>query len=188
MKKYNVIVFIGFICILTFMGCNSPTKKSTEEDIETIVVGYQETEFNLYEVKPSLYHLLDSVIESVNKCQLLKNEKFIYCFSVNVNDSLTEISIELRNPKDLYCADIDGVFIYQNSIFEYNGNFLYDFLVFKNKKIKYKCRRTDVFMHDINDEQLASWNYILKGKTIKCIGYSICKNFWADENYYKAEN
>lgn len=183
-KKMLFLITIILICY----SCSNSTKNKSEENVVNIVVEHENAEFNLYEVKPCLYHMLDTIIESTNACQKIKKENFIYCFTVDDSESTTAIIIELRDPKKLYCANFDGIFIYKKSVFQYSGKFLNDFFEFKNQKVKFRCRKPDQSMHDIDDTDFGSWHYILENKKLKCVSYGICDKSWVDEKYNKAHS
>jgi len=188
--KYSAFLMIGFF----LYSCGGDTSNNQSiEKVVTTVVRRENAEFNLYEVKPSLYQILDTVIESAKSCLDVKNKNFVYSLYVDEIDSATIIGIELQDPRKRYCTDFEGVFIYKKSIFTYSGKFLSDFFIFRNQKVKFRCRIPDILMNDLgrgSDNCFGFWKYAIENNKLKKVGYDICGKSWYDEkyNYYKAEN
>ncbi|MEI6347046.1 MAG: hypothetical protein WCP69_03765 [Bacteroidota bacterium] len=182
-----IIVFFLYNC-----GGNTSNNQSIEKVVTTIVKR-ENAEFNLYEVKPNLYQVLDTVIESANACQDVKNKNFVYGLYVDDIDSATIIGIKLQDPRKRYCTDFEGVFIHKKAIFTYSGKFLSDFFIFRNQKVKFRCRIPDILKNDLDrgaDNCFGFWKYALKNNKLKNVGYDICGKSWVDEkySYYKAGN
>jgi len=188
--KYSVLLMIVFF----LYNCGGDTKSNQSlVKVVTTVVRRENAEFNLYEAKPSLYQVLDTVIESANSCQDVKNKNFVYSLYVDDIDSATIIGIELQDPRKRYCTDFEGIFIYKKSIFTYSGKFLSDFFIFRNQKVKFRCRIPDTSKNDPgrgSDNSFGYWGYVLENNKLKSIGYDICGNSWYNKkySYYKAEN
>jgi hypothetical protein len=182
--------------MIVFFLYNCGGDKSKDQSIEkvvTTVVRHENAEFNLYEAKPNLYPILDTVIKSGNSCLDVKNKNFVYSLSVDYIDSATIIGIELQNPRERYCPDFEGIFVYKKSIFTYSGKFLSEFFIFRNQKVKFRCRTPDILMNDPgrgSDNSFGFWKFAIENNKLKNVGYDICGKSWYDEryNYYKAEN
>ena len=173
-------------------GGDTKSNQSLEK-VVTTVVRRENAEFNLYEAKPSLFPILDTVIKSANSCQDVKNKNFVYSLYVDDIDSATIIGIKLQNPRERYCADFEGIFIYKKSIFTYTGKFLSDFFIFRKQKVKIRCRIPDRLMNDPgrgSDNCFGFWKYAIENNKLKNVGYDICGKSWYDErySYYKAED
>jgi hypothetical protein len=192
MKKYSIKYSILLMILFFLYNCDNNTSNiNSTEKVVTTVITRENAEFNLYYVKPNLYQVLDTVIESANACQNIKKENFVYCLYVKDLDSLKIISIELQDPRKRYCTDFEGVFVYKKSIFTYSGEFLSDFFIFRNQKVKFRCRTSDVLMNDLgrgSDNSFGYWGYVKENNKFKSIGYDICGKQWMDERYYKFED
>ena len=197
MKKIHIVLVILLSAFLNSCSNEKDSKKTSVTDSadefvsDSFVVKIEHVygEFDLCEPEPSLYPILDAVVNSAYCCPKLKNNGLMYSLWIHKDeDSLTRVGIEVSEQKRVYCLSIDRIFTYKGLIFNANADKQYKDL-FKNTglKVKYLCMKENILMGDYNDGMVAYWEFVIKENQAQCINYYYCDKSWTDEKYYKIE-
>jgi len=195
-KKSPILIVLLLVFLVSCNDCKesknaASTNSNHDNETDSLVVNneYEYSEFDLCEPDPSLHPILDSVVNSAIACPELENKGLLYCLWIHKSeDSLTRVSIELREQKRIYCLNIGKIFTYKGLIFNANYDKQYKDL-FRNSglKVKYFCKKENILMGDHDDAMVATWEYVMENNQVRCISYGFCNKSWMDEKYYKIE-
>ena len=183
MKYFFYILIFGF---LLFCSCRT--------SVETIIFPYQYSpkdsiyiDRQVYEVKSSLYSLLDSIIEYTDSCPVYidsKGRDFIFKSYYDDYDDFFKVSVSRLWNSNFDHTPCRGVFYYRTYRFYYFGDTLDSFVTKTNKEIRIKCVDPKKIIIDKNDTN-SFWLYAYASDSLKCIYYSNCGNWWIEQEYDK---
>lgn len=122
MKKVIVLVMLIFsFCY----GCRQNAEKK-EQNAHVPVLKYIMKDSYLYEAKPAIYPVLDSVICHVNSIEKYKSKMHGYIFTVTQDSSIFVTALDYWA---IFLKYGDARFYYKGYKFSYDGMFLEDYFI-----------------------------------------------------------
>ncbi len=163
MKNRNYFLIILSIILIS---CNNLNNDSSDnnDNITVIKIEYAYVDFQVYEPKPIIYSMLDTVILMTKKDRDSLQNNLVYCIGTyRDTDSILNMSIELRDQRRVYCKEINGLFIYNKSIFKFNNIEKKDEFFLKTRKtIRFKCQKENSLFYDHREDKKDSWHFIIE--------------------------
>jgi hypothetical protein len=184
MKKV-LTYFILLSIIVSHICCTQSSNKQNEENVvyedKYTLKDYITKKFKVYELKndTDFVSSLDSIINTVQNCYMLRNKQICYVLSIDSIDSYINIYIEAYdyNHNDILSYYADGLCFYKGYVFICCSKLLHYFFVDTNNSIERNCikpiEQTYIYIDD-RVLPLLTWRYIYENNKLSTIYISEC--------------